>query len=130
MGLEQIDYFLKESKKKKYATRFNISFWIAILTGMRLGEILGLRWKDIDLENNLIYVKQTLAETRELKYGAKNKSSIRSIYIPNILVEELKSHRKLIDYEKEKAGDKYIDLDLVQFRFSSSIQVRKSIRST
>lgn len=48
-----------------------------------------------------------------MKYGAKNKSSMRTIHIPNILVEELKSHRQLIDYEKSKAGDKYIDLDLV-----------------
>lgn len=38
---------------------------------------------------------------------------MRTIHIPNILVEELQSHRQLIDYGKSKAGDKYIDLDLV-----------------
>ncbi|MEH7456356.1 site-specific integrase [Bacillus sp. JJ1127] len=111
--LEQVNYFLAESKRFKYVTRFNISFFIAVLTGMRCGEILGLRWSDIDMENNLIYVRQTLEESRELKYGAKNKSSIRTIHIPNILVEELKSHRLFIKYEKEKAGDRYTDLDLV-----------------
>ncbi|MDP7977748.1 site-specific integrase [Bacillus multifaciens] len=111
--LEQINHFLKESKKIKNATRFQISFLIAIFTGMRLGEILGLRWKDIDMTNNLIYVKQTLTETRELKYGAKNRSSIRTIHFPNILLEELKSHRQFIDHEKSKVGNEYTDLDLV-----------------
>ncbi|MDM5188577.1 site-specific integrase [Bacillus sp. DX4.1] len=111
--LNQVNYFLRESKKMKNTTRFHISFSIAILTGMRQGEILGLRWKDIDLENNLIYIRQTLSERGELKYGAKNKTSIRTIHIPNILVEELKSHCKFVEYEKEKAGDKYTDLDLV-----------------
>ncbi|WP_342045149.1 site-specific integrase [Bacillus sp. OTU530] len=112
-SLDQVNYFLKESKNVENATRFHISFLIAVFTGMRQGEILGLRWKDVDLENNLIYIRQTLSEAKELRYGAKNKSSMRTIHIPNILVEELKSHRQLIDHEKLKAGDKYIDLDLV-----------------
>ncbi|WP_369899774.1 tyrosine-type recombinase/integrase [Bacillus manliponensis] len=111
--LDQVNYFLEENKNMKNASRFNISFLIAIFTGMRLGEILGLRWKDIDLGSNLLYVKQTLSEGGELKYGAKNKTSIRTIHIPNVLVEELKSHREFISFEKEKAGDKYTDLDLV-----------------
>ena len=35
--------------------------YIAIMTGMRKGEILALQWKDIDFENNLIYVTKSLA---------------------------------------------------------------------
>ncbi|KFN02557.1 site-specific integrase [Bacillus clarus] len=111
--LHQINYFIRESKKLKNITRFNISFSIAVLTGMRQGEILGLRWKDIDMEDSLIYIRQTLTKKRELKYGAKNKTSLRTIYLPQILIEELKSHRQFVEYEKEKAGDKYTDLDLV-----------------
>lgn len=112
-AIDQVDYFLKESKKMKNVTRFYISFSIALLTGMRQGEILGLRWKDVDLVNNLIYIRQTLSERGELKYGAKNKTSIRTVHIPQILVKELESHKYFIEYEKEKAGDKYTDLDLV-----------------
>ncbi|MGG5762594.1 tyrosine-type recombinase/integrase [Bacillus proteolyticus] len=112
-AIDQVDYFLKESKKMKNVTRFYISFSIALLTGMRQGEILGLRWKDVDLVNNLIYIRQTLSERGELKYGAKNKTSIRTVHIPQILVKELESHKYFIEYEKEKVGDKYTDLDLV-----------------
>ncbi|CAM3801549.1 MULTISPECIES: site-specific integrase [Bacillus cereus group] len=110
--LDQVNYFLSGSKTMKNATRFRISFSIAIFTGMRQGEIWGPRWKDINFENNRIFIRQTLSERGELKYGAKNKTSIRTIHIPMILIEELKTHRKFVEYEKEKAGDKYTDLDL------------------
>lgn len=102
MDVDQVNYFLSGSKTMRNATRFRISFSIAIFTGMRQGEILGLRWKDIDFENNRIFVRQTLSERGELKYGAKNKTSIRTIHIPKLLIEELKTHRKFVEYEKKK----------------------------
>lgn len=40
--------------------RFESAFFMAICTGMRRGEILGLKWHDIDFENGLIYVQRTL----------------------------------------------------------------------
>ena len=40
--LSQVNHFLRESKKMKNATRFHICFSVAIFTGMRQGEILGL----------------------------------------------------------------------------------------
>ena len=44
---------------------------MSLLTGMRQGEIMGLRWKDIDFERNIIYIKQTLTQAAEIKIGAK-----------------------------------------------------------
>jgi integrase len=109
--LDELNYFLSTIKEEKYKTRYNIIYYVAALTGLRQGEILGLRWKDIDLENNLIKVRQTLT-LGELKYGAKNNSSVRTIHIPNILVEELKQHRQLLEYEKTNYKYKYVDLGL------------------
>lgn len=93
---------LSGSKTMGNSTRFRISFSIAILTGMGQGEILGLRWKDVDFENNRIFVRQTLSERGELKYGAKNKTSIRTINFPNILAEELKLTVSLLSTKKKK----------------------------
>ncbi|MFA2814969.1 tyrosine-type recombinase/integrase [Bacillus paranthracis] len=51
----------------KYPTRYYIGYLMAVLTGMRQGEILGLRWKDVDLENGIIYIRQSFTVDRALK---------------------------------------------------------------
>ncbi len=48
----------------KDSTYFPI-YLTAINTGMRRGELLGLRWQDIDFENNIIYVRQSLQEVKK-----------------------------------------------------------------
>lgn len=64
---------------------------------MQQGEVLGLRWKDIDFEAQTIFVRQTLTQNAEIKKaGAKNEASVRSIHIPNKLVDELQTYRKQI----------------------------------
>lgn len=112
-SLEQVNFFIKEAKKIKRLTRCHIGFLIAIYTGMRQGEILGLRWKDIDFEQHTIFVRQTLTQNAEIKAGAKNEASVRSIHIPNKLVDELKIYRKQVVQEKLLHGQSYHDNDLV-----------------
>jgi integrase len=36
--------------------------WLVVLTGLRIGELLALRWRDVDLENGVLRVRQTLYE--------------------------------------------------------------------
>lgn len=52
---EQTDFF--ECAK---GTFYNNFFVVALSTGMRIGEIAGLRWQDIDMENKVIHVTRTL----------------------------------------------------------------------
>ncbi len=66
-ALDQVNYFLTESKNIKRLTRCYIAFAMSLLTGMLQGEIMGLRWKDIDFERNIIYIKQTLTQAAEKK---------------------------------------------------------------
>ncbi|MGE7683885.1 tyrosine-type recombinase/integrase [Peribacillus simplex] len=112
-SLEQVNFFIREAKDIKRLTRCHIGFLMSIFTGMRQGEILGLRWNDIDFESQIIFVRQTLTQNAEIKLGAKNEASVRSIHIPNKLVEELKIHRKLVVQEKLLHGQSYNDNDLV-----------------
>lgn len=51
-----IDYMLKHPQ----CNHWYPIFYIMLNTGMRVGEITGLRWQDVDLENNLITVDHTL----------------------------------------------------------------------
>ena len=69
---------------------------IAVTTGMRRGEILGLRWKDIDLDKKRFYIRQIVIETRE--YGLevkqpKTDSSSRTIALPQIAIDAIKKYR-------------------------------------
>ncbi|WP_020062091.1 site-specific integrase [Bacillus sp. 123MFChir2] len=112
-SLEQVNHFISATKSINRLTRCYIGFLIALFTGMRQGEILGLRWKDVDMDNQTIYIRQTLTQEAELKAGAKNNSSIRSIHISNKLVSELKAHRKLVLEEKLLLGQNYNNFDLI-----------------
>lgn len=56
LTLEETDLFLEAASHYR---NFN-EFSLALETGMRIGEILGLQWSDIDFENQTIYVNRTL----------------------------------------------------------------------
>ncbi len=112
-SLEQVNYFLRESIKIPRVTRCLIGFQIGLLTGLRQGEILGLRWQDIDFDKRIIYVKQTLTQKGEIKEGAKTEGSIRSVSMPERLVIELLEHREKLLDEKAKCRTTYYDNDLV-----------------
>jgi integrase len=109
-NLEQVNYFLNHSKRNRYYT----AYLLAILTGMRKGEILGLRWKDVDLENGIIYVRQILDTSgKQFKAGAKTSAGVRTIHIPKILIEQLKKEQKKILKYKQKYSSEFNDNDLV-----------------
>jgi integrase len=88
---DEIKKFLKVAKD--YDTF--IIYFLAIYTGMRKGEILGLRWKDVDFKNNKIHVTQTLVKVNEeLKFQEpKTKGSKRQIALTSAEMLELKKHR-------------------------------------
>ena len=69
---------------------------LAASTGMRRGEVLGLRWKDVDLEAGLLRVAQVVELTKAgvaLK-EPKTERSRRTIALPARLVQELRAHRR------------------------------------
>ena len=51
-----------------------MAFYIAITTGMRQGEILGLRWQDLDFKNQSLCIKQTLKHDGKGFLVGENKS--------------------------------------------------------
>ncbi len=68
-------------------------FLLALTSGMRKGELLGLKWDDVDTKQGIISVKRTVVWANRslfLKDIPKTESSIRTIQIPEQTVKELK----------------------------------------
>ncbi|MGX9120362.1 site-specific integrase [Mesorhizobium sp. BHbsci] len=69
---------------------------VAVGTGMRQGEIMGLRWTDIDLDKSSLRVERSLEETKAtgLRFKPpKSKAGTRTISLPASVVDALKAHR-------------------------------------
>ncbi|GIM45915.1 site-specific integrase [Collibacillus ludicampi] len=108
---EEVKRFLEVAKDDRYY----VAFLLAITTGMRKGEILGLRWQDVDLEKGIISVRQTLSYTgKGSEFQApKTDHGKRAIAIPPQVVEFLRKHKVKQAEEKLLAGPLYQDHDLV-----------------
>ena len=97
--------------------RFEALYVLAVHTGMRRGELLGLKWDDVDLENATVRVRRTLTRIdngRRLALGPpKNKKSRRTVRLTERAVEALRSHLERQLAEIEALGDLYKDQGLV-----------------
>lgn len=95
--------------------RWGAAFLCLLGTGLRRGELLALRWQDIDLEENIIEVKQALAITKTQGLvidEPKTKKSKRIIPLPEMVADAIRKHRKRHAEVKLIAKD-YEDNDLV-----------------
>lgn len=88
---------------------------LAVTTGMRRGEILALRWKDLDLKAGTLSVRLALEESRQgLRTKApKTKSGRRVIALPQLAIEELKRHKAAQGARQLKTGTRPADKGLV-----------------
>ncbi|MBQ6459002.1 MAG: site-specific integrase [Exiguobacterium sp.] len=109
-SIQEVKLFLNNAK----TSRYHIAFVLALSTGMRQGEILALRWKDIDFSKQTLSIRQTLSHTgNKINTGAKTKSSLRNITLPEETINLLIKHKKAIQSEKRLADILYNDNDLV-----------------
>ncbi|GMA64711.1 hypothetical protein GCM10025859_51510 [Alicyclobacillus fastidiosus] len=92
-----------------------IGFYLAVMTGMRQGEIFGLRWSDIDFERGYLHVQQTVSWSsgHPVFQEPKTDSSRRAIAITEDDIKVLQSHRVAQSERRLRAGKAYHDLDLV-----------------
>jgi integrase len=96
-------------------TRLAMPILLAVSTGMRRGELLGLRWGDVDLVAGTVAVRQTIEETKAgLTFkGPKTTKSRRVLPIGATTVAALKRHRAAQDELRLARGGHYHDADLV-----------------
>ncbi|MBP7188225.1 MAG: tyrosine-type recombinase/integrase [Ruminococcus sp.] len=109
---EQVQRFLTllNNEPLKYRTFFNLM----IYCGFRRGEMLGLEWKDIDWEHNVISVRRTSNYTASKGIytdTTKTKKSQRSLKFPQSVMDLLREYKAEQDEEREKLGTKWQDYD-------------------
>lgn len=88
-----------------------IAAWtLSILTGMRRGELAGLKWSRVDLESGTLKVRWQRTTTRSgvIEKEPKGKSK-RTVALGPLLVAALAAHRRRQEAEKAAAGDLYTD---------------------
>ena len=82
----------------------------AAYTGARRGEVLALRWSELDLDAGTVTISRSLAQTRDGLFFKEPKSGrSRTISISSTLVATLRSHRAAQSAEKVALGAAYYD---------------------
>jgi integrase len=97
--------------------RWVAAVWLAGLLGMRRGEVMGLCWKDVDLDRAELHIRQQRVEgSPGLFSPPKTAESRRSIPIGPQLLRLLQAAREIQQAERKYRGKAWKDLDLVVCR--------------
>ncbi len=103
---EEIHRFLSAVPQDRYPF-----FLTAILTGMRLGELLAMKWSHVDWHRGQYFVKQSLYKGRLVE--PKSVSSKRAINLPRTLLEVLRTQKARQGEKRLQIGEAYQDYDLI-----------------
>lgn len=95
--------------------RHHAAFFLAAHTGMRRGEVLGLRWADLELDRSRLSVNQAIISVAyRLKVSdVKTGTGRRTINLDALTVSVLKTWRKAVLAERLLLGPAFVDNDLV-----------------
>ena len=97
-------------------SRLEALLLVALTTAMRRGELLALRWSDIDFEKGIVHVRRTMNHVKGLGYHEgepKTRTGRRNIMLPEVAIEALKGHHVYQEQARIKAGEKWQDRGIV-----------------
>lgn len=99
--------------------RLEALYVVAVTTGLREGELLGLRWQDVDLEQGKVRVVRQLTRTRDgLSFTAPKRNKTRIVRLTTPAMVALRKHKAAQNQERLKAGSLWQDTGLA---FTSTI---------
>lgn len=94
--------------------KYRTFFILAIFSGFRRGELLGLEWKDIDFENCVITIRRTSLYAKEkgiFEGTPKTEGSYRCLKLPAKVMEALREYKQAQDEDIRKLGDRWHETD-------------------
>ncbi|MFJ6570665.1 tyrosine-type recombinase/integrase [Streptomyces sp. NPDC091292] len=99
-----------------HTDRLHALYELALRTGLRKGELLGLHWEELDLTTGTASVRRSLQRTRTgglTHLPTKTRASERRIALPTECLRSLKKHQERQHKERETAGSAWTDSGLV-----------------
>jgi integrase len=109
---EQAQRLLRAAREHKLETLLTL----ALATGMRRGELLGLRWQDIDFEVGCLHVRHSVGRVGRygmIKSEPKTQRGRRKIMLPAFVLEALRQHQQQQHAAREEAGSDWQEKDIV-----------------
>jgi len=105
VGLDQARAFLDAAA----GTRLYALFVLALYLGLRRGELLGLRWEDIDFEKETLTIRRNVQRVGGslVVTTPKTDHSVRTLPLLGLVAAALIKHREVQEAEREAAGKKW-----------------------
>jgi len=132
---EEQKKFIEALKNESLGTAFMVS----LFAGLRRGEVLGLKWDNVDTENNIIRIRQAIVRSRVfnqiykteiIEQDPKTKKGKRNIPLPEIVMELLIKHKEKQSLEKLENKDNYVDKGYVfATETGNSVEPRNYLRT-
>lgn len=95
-------------------TKYKVAIILTIFTGVRLGELMGLEWQDVDFKNGIISINrssQYLSDMGVFTKTPKTESSIREIAIPEFIISLLEEYKLWYEGQKSIYGELWTNSD-------------------
>lgn len=114
---EELALFLKTAKEHGLEHDY-LMFLILSYTGIRIGKLVALKWKDIDFVNHTISITKTYYNEKNNTFQyqllpPKTKRSRRRIIVDEEVINTLKSHKATQNQVIEQLGDAYYNKDFI-----------------
>ena len=94
--------------------KYKVAIILTIFTGVRLGELMGLEWQDVDFRNGIISINrssQYLSDMGVFTKVPKTESSIREIAIPEFIISLLEEYKLWYEEQKSLYGELWTNSD-------------------
>jgi integrase len=101
--IKELFQHLQEEKLK-----WQVVTTLAVTTGLRRSELLGLEWKHVDLDAGTLQIKQVITRTKEdgsILKEPKTRNSTRTVSLPEYVIPFLHKYKRLWFTDRDKVGD-------------------------